>query len=298
MKKNYSSLEKRESRQFFMYISPWIIGFLIFTLYPVVYSIILVFTNADMTGSGEFVGLENFKKAFSQDPLFYKSMLNTLYFVAVSVPLSLILSIIIAILLNQKNIKGMAIFRTAFYVPFITAGVAVTLLWGWIFNAQYGLINYALSFFGIEGINWLSDEKWAMPAIIIMTSWSIGNTIIITLAGLQDIPQQLYESAEMDGANRLVKFTSITLPMLTPTLFFNLVIGVINGFQIFTQPYVLTEGGPNYATYTIMMHIYNHAFKYGEMGYASTMAWILFTIIMILTLIVNRTSKHWVYYDN
>ncbi|WP_453995920.1 carbohydrate ABC transporter permease [Bacillus nitroreducens] len=298
MKKKHSSMEKREARQFYIYTSPWIIGFLIFTLYPVVYSLILVFTNADMTGSGEFIGLENFKTAFTQDPIFYKSMINTLYFVAVSVPLSLLLSILIALLLNKKNIKGMWIFRTAFYVPFITAGIAVTLLWGWIFNSQYGLINYALSFFGVEGINWLSDEKWAMPAIIIMMSWSIGNTIIITLAGLQDIPEQLYESAEMDGANSFVKFIRITIPMLTPTLFFNLVIGVINGFQIFTQPYVLTEGGPNHATYTIMMHIYNNAFKYGEMGYASTMAWILFTIIMILTLIVNRTSKHWVYYDN
>lgn len=172
------------------------------------------------------------------------------------------------------------------------------MLWGWIFNSQFGLLNYALSLFGIEGPNWLSDEKWAMPAIIIMMLWPIGNSIIITLAGLQDIPKQLYESAEIDGANSFQKIIYITIPLLTPTIFFNLVMGVINGFQIFTQPYVLTEGGPNHATYTIMMHIYNHAFKYGEMGYASTLAWILFSIIMIFTLIINRTSKRWVYYDN
>ncbi len=296
MKKKYSSMEKREARQFYMYISPWILGFFIFTLYPVVYSAILVFTDADRTGVGDFIGLQNIINIF-QDPLFRKAMLNTFYFVAVSVPLSLLLSVLIAALLNKKNIKGMAIFRTAFYVPFITAGVAVTLLWGWIFNTHYGLLNYALGLFGVDPINWLSSETWAMPAIIIMMSWSIGNTIIITLAGLQDVPEQLYESAEIDGANGFVKFTRITLPMITPTLFFNLVIGVINGFQIFTQPYVLTEGGPNRATYTIMMYIYDSAFKFGEMGYASTMAWILFAIIMILTLIVNYTSKHWVYYE-
>lgn len=297
MKKRYSSEAKREARRFYLYISPWILGFAIFTLYPVIYSAILVFTNADRTGRGDFIGFKNIVNLFTNDPLFTKAMLNTFYFVSVSVPLSLIVAVLIAVLLNQKGIKGMAIFRTAFYVPFITAGVAVTLLWGWIFNTHYGLLNYALQIFGFEGINWLSDEKWAMPAIIIMMTWSIGNTIIITLAGLQDVPEQLYESAEIDGANSFVKFTRITLPMITPTLFFNLVIGLINGFQIFTQPYVLTEGGPNRATYTIMMYIYDNAFKFGEMGYASTIAWVLFAIIMILTLIINYTSKHWVYYE-
>ena len=242
MKKKNTSSEKREARLFYLYTSPFILGFLIFTLYPVVYSIILIFTNADMTGTGEFVGLANIKKAFTQDPLFYKSLLNTLYFVIVSVPLSLILSFLVALLLNHKKIKGMGIFRTTFYIPYITAGVAVTLLWGWIFNAQFGLINYVLSFFGITGPNWLSDGKWAMPAIIIMGLWTIGNSIIITLAGLQDIPEQLYESASIDGANRLIMITHITLPLSTPTLFFNLVMGIIGGFQVFMQPFLLTEG--------------------------------------------------------
>lgn len=298
MIKKYSTKEKSEARLFYIYISPWILGFIIFTLYPIVYSMILVFTNADNTGIGTFIGLDNFIKAFTEDALFVKSLLNTIFYVAIQVPLSIILSILIAIALNKKNIKGIQLFRAAVYVPFVTAGVAVTLLWGWIFNSQFGLINYALSLFGIEGPNWLSDEKWAMPAIIIMMLWSIGNSIIITLAGLQDIPKQLYESTEIDGANGIQKIIYITIPLLTPTIFFNLVMGIINGFQIFTQPYVLTEGGPNHATYTIMMHIYNHAFKYGEMGYASTLAWILFSIIMILTLIINQTSKRWVHYDN
>lgn len=297
MKAQTNSIAKREERHFFFFISPWLLGFLIFTLYPMIFSVILVFTNMDMTGSGKFIGFANIIRAFVQDPLFYKSLLNTLYFVLVSVPVSLILAFLIALLLNQK-IRGVGFFRTSFYIPYITSGVAVTLLWGWIFNAQYGLINYFLSLFGISGPSWLSDTKWAMPAIIIMGVWTIGNSIIITLAGLQDIPEQLYESAEIDGANGLVKVMRITLPLVTPTLYFNLIMGIIGGFQIFMQPYILTEGGPSYATYTYMMHIYNHGFKYSEMGYASTLAWLLFIVIMIITQIVNRTSKYWVYYDN
>lgn len=297
MKTRTNRIEKREERRFFLFISPWLLGFLIFTLYPMVFSIVLVFTNMDMTGSGQFVGLANLIRAFSQDELFYKSLLNTVYFVLVSVPVSLAMAFLIALLLNQK-IKGVGFFRTSFYIPYITSGVAVTLLWGWIFNAQFGLLNYFLSLFGISGPSWLSDTRWAMPAIIIMGIWTIGNSIIITLAGLQDIPEQLYESAEIDGANRLTQVTRITLPLVTPTLYFNLVMGIIGGFQIFMQPYILTEGGPNYATYTYMMHIYNNGFKYNEMGYASTLAWLLFLVIMLLTQIINRTSKSWVYYDN
>lgn len=262
-----------------------------------VYSLILVFTDTDLTGSGKFIGFDNIVRSFTKDDLFYKALVNTLYYVFVTVPVSLLLSFLIALLLNQK-LKGIGFFRTSFYIPYITSGVAVVLLWGWIFNAQFGLINYFLSWFGINGPNWLSDTRWAMPAIIIMGVWSIGNSIIITLAGLQDIPEQLYESAEIDGANAFVKMTRITLPLVTPTLYFNLVMGIIGGFQIFMQPHILTGGGPNYATHTYMMHIYDYGFRYGEMGYASTLAWILFIIIMTITQIVNRTSKYWVHYDN
>lgn len=180
----------------------------------------------------------------------------------------------------------------------MTSGIAVTMLWGWIFNPQFGLLNYVLSIAGITGPNWLSDEKWAMPAIIIMSMWTIGNSVIILLAGLQDIPEQLYESAQIDGADFFVTVTRITVPLVTPTLFFNLIMGLIGAFQVFMQAYVLTQGGPNNATYTYMLHLYNSAFKYTEMGYASTLAWILFIIILSLTLIINRTSKYWVHYEN
>ncbi|WKV08598.1 sugar ABC transporter permease [Thermoanaerobacterium sp. CMT5567-10] len=297
MKTRKNKLERIEATKFYLYISPWLLGFLIFTLYPIVYSFLLIFTNADLTGNGKFIGINNIIKVFSKDPLFLKALENTLYYSFVFVPLSLIFAFLIALLLNQK-LKGISIFRTSFYIPYITSGVAVTMLWGWLFNPDVGLINYILSVFGVKGPNWLNDERWAMPAIIIMSLWSIGNTIIITLAGLQDIPTQLYESAELDGANRFTITTRITIPLITPTLFFNLIIGIIGAFQIFTQPYVLTQGGPNYATYTYVLHLYNYAFKYNEIGYASTLAWILFIIIMILTLIVNYTSKYWVYYEN
>ncbi|WP_026487287.1 carbohydrate ABC transporter permease [Caldanaerobius polysaccharolyticus] len=297
MRRKKSNLERMETTQFYVYISPWLLGFLIFTLYPIVYSLVLVFTDTDITGHGKFIGFNNIIKAFSKDPLFYKALENTIYYAFVFVPLSLIFAFLIALLLNQK-LKGIGIFRTCFYIPYITSGIAVTMLWGWLFNHDVGLINYILSIFGIKGPNWLSDEKWAMPAIIIMSLWSIGNSIIITLAGLQDIPTQLYESAEIDGANRFVIVTKITLPLITPTLFFNLIIGVIGAFQIFMQPYVLTQGGPNYATYTYVLHLYNYAFRYYEVGYASTLAWVLFIIVMILTLIINYTSKRWVYYEN
>lgn len=232
--KRVGSIERRENRQFFLYISPWLLGFLIFTLYPMVHSFIMVFTDTDLTGSGTFIGVENLVRAFAKDDLFYKALVNTLYYVLVSVPVSLLFSFLIALLLNKK-LKGIGFFRTSFYIPYVTSGVAVVLLWGWIFNAQFGLINYFLSWFGVTGPNWLSDTRWAMPAIIIIGVWTIGNSIIITLAGLQDIPEQLYESAEIDGASAYVKITRIALPLVTPTIYFNLVMGIIGGFQIFMQ---------------------------------------------------------------
>lgn len=295
--KKKNSMEKKQSRQFYLYISPWIIGFIIFTLFPVIYSFVLIFTNSDMTGTGSFIGLTNIINVFTKDDLFIKSLVNTFRYAIAYVPLSLILSFLIALLLNQK-VRGIGFFRTSFYLPYVTAGIAVTMLWGWIFNSQYGLINYVLSLFGINGPSWLSDEKWAMTSIVIMSLWSIGNSIIIMLAGLQDVPDHLYESARIDGASRLAMVTKITLPLVTPTLFFNLIMGVIGAFQVFMQSYVLTQGGPNYSTYTYMLHLYNYAFKYSEMGYASTLAWILFIIIMILTGIINFTSKYWVHYEN
>ena len=296
-RKKRSKLERREARNFYLYTAPWLIGFLVLTLYPMAYSLWLSFTDMSLSGKWKFVGAENFVYAFTKDPLFFKAFGNTLRYVAMFVPASLILAFFIALLLSKK-IRGLGFFRTAFYVPYITSGVAVTILWGWIFNPDYGILNYVLSLFGIKGPNWLGDQKIAMISIVILSLWTIGNNIIIMLAGIQDIPASYYESAQIDGAGALRRVFSITLPLCTPTIYFNLIVTCIAAFQIFQQPLILTMGGPLNSTYTISMHLYNNGFLYGKMGYASMLGWGLFLVIMAITLIVQKTSKHWVFYDD
>lgn len=296
-KKPTSKMARREARNFYLYTAPWLIGFVVLTLYPMIYSLYLSFTDMSLTGKGKFIGIENFVYAFTKDPLFFKTFGNTLKYVVMFVPASLILAFFIALLLSKK-VRGLGFFRTAFYIPYITSGVAVTILWGWIFNVDYGIINYVLSLFGIKGPNWLGDQKVAMISIVILSLWTIGNNIIIMLAGIQDIPVSYYESAQIDGAGALRQVFSITLPLCTPTIYFNLIVTFISAFQIFQQPFILTNGGPLNATYTISMHLYNNGFLYGRMGYASMLAWGLFLVIMIITLIVQKSSKHWVFYDD
>ena len=257
----------------------------------------LCFTDSDFSGRGNFIGLDNFIRAFTKDPLFFKVFANTLYYVVMFVPSSLVLSFFIAWLLSQK-VKMLGFFRTVFYLPYITAGVAVTIMWGWIFNSDYGLINYLLSLVGISGPKWLTDKRIAMISIVIMCLWSIGNNILIMLAGIQDIPVTYYESARIDGASTLRQIFSITIPLCTPTIYFNLVVGTIGAFQLFNQPYVLTKGGPVDSTRTVSMYLFSNAFEYGKMGYGSTIAWCLFVIIMFFTLVIQRSSKNWVFYDN
>lgn len=296
--KNYklSGTAKREARNFYFYTAPWLIGFIVLTLYPVLSSFWLMFTDTSLVGVGKFIGLENWSYAFTQDPIFLKSFANTLYYVVMFVPSSLILAFFIALLLSQK-IKGLGFFRTVFYLPYITSGVAVTILWGWIYNKDFGLINYALSVFGIKGPNWLGDKRIAMISIVIMSLWTIGNNIIIMLAGIQDIPASYYESANIDGATKLRCVFSITIPLSTPTIYFNLIVTTIAAFQIFQQPFILTDGGPLNSTYTVSMHLFKNAFQYGKMGYSSMMAWGMFVIIMLFTFIIQKTSSKWVFYD-
>lgn len=296
MKKS-NALERRSALNFYVYTLPWFVGFLVLTLYPILSSFWLMFTNTSLTGGADFVGLENWDYAFNVDPLFMKAFKNTTLYVAMFVPSSLILAFFIALLLNQK-IKLLGFFRTVFYLPYITSGVAVIILWGWIFNHDYGLLNYVLSFLGIKGPNWLGDRNIAMMSITLMSLWSIGNTIIIMLAGIQDVPIAYYESAYIDGASKLKTVFTITLPLITPTIYFNLVVSIIGAFQIFQQPYILTGGGPLNSTYTVSMGIFDNAFRYGRMGYASMLAWGLFIVVMILTLIIQRSSKYWVTYDS
>ena len=290
-------MKRREARNFYLYTAPWLIGFFVLTLYPIVYSFYLMFTDMNLTGVGKFIGLENLKYAFTDDPLFIKAFINTLKYVVMFVPSSIILAFFVALLLSKK-VKGLGFFRTAFYIPYITSGVAVTILWGWIYQKDYGIINYVLSLFGIKGVNWLGDKNIAMISIVILSLWTIGNNIIIMLAGIQDIPQSYYESAQIDGAGAIRQIFSITLPLCTPTIYFNLIVTIIAAFQVFQQPLILTNGGPLNSTYTAAIHMYNNGFLYGKMGYASMMAWILFVVIMVITLVVISTSKYWVFYDD
>ena len=290
-------MKRREARNFYLYTAPWLIGFFVLTLYPIVYSFYLMFTDMNLTGVGKFIGLENLKYAFTDDPLFIKAFINTLKYVVMFVPSSIILAFFVALLLSKK-VKGLGFFRTAFYIPYITSGVAVTILWGWIYQKDYGIINYVLSLFGIKGVNWLGDKNIAMISIVILSLWTIGNNIIIMLAGIQDIPQSYYESAQIDGAGAIRQIFSITLPLCTPTIYFNLIVTIIAAFQVFQQPLILTNGGPLNSTYTAAIHMYNNGFLYGKMGYASMMAWSLFVVIMVITLVVISTSMYWVFYDD
>ncbi|MCX7796294.1 MAG: sugar ABC transporter permease [bacterium] len=297
MKTNISSMSRREERYFYLFISPWIIGFVIFIIGPIIASLYFSFCNYDVVTSPVWIGLQNYKNLFF-DPLFWQALKVTSYYSLLSVPLGIILSLIIAILLNQK-IRGLVWFRTIYYVPSVISGVAVSLLWMWIFNPEFGILNFLLwKLFRIQGPAWLMSEEWVIPALIIMSFWGIGGDIVIYLAGLQGIPTELYEAAEIDGANSWKKFLNITIPMMSPILLFTLVMGIIGSFQVFTQAYVMTRGGPHYASLFYVLYIYQNAFQFFNMGYASALSWILFIIILLLTLLIFKSSPLWVYYES
>lgn len=296
VRRKHSAIERKQNRLFFTYIAPWLVGFLCLTLFPMCYSLYLSFTDSAIGDAGVFTGIRNYMEIFIKDAKFWMSAKNTILYVIVFVPVSMIFGIAIAMVLNQ-NLKGRGIFRVAFYIPSICAGVAVTLLWGWIFSPDYGLLNYLLSLVGIKGPKWLMDPNWAMFSIILINLWTQGNMIIIFLAGLQDIPTSLYESASIDGASWLQKTRNITLPLLTPTLYFNMLLGMIGAFQMFNQPYLLTKGTSGEdATYTYMLHTYNYAFRYGKTGYACALAWVLLLTIFLMTFVVQKSSRRWVHY--
>lgn len=293
----HQTLRGREAITFYLFVLPWIIGFLIFTLGPIIASLALSFTDYDVILSPSYVGLDNFRELFS-DPLFYTSLYNTLYIVLLAVPAGMIVAFAIALLLNQK-VRFMAVYRTAYFIPSIVPAVASAALWLYLLQPQWGLVNGFLEWFGITGPGWLSSELWSKPAIILMMVWGAGGTMIIYLAGLQDIPEVLYEAAAIDGANRWQGFWRITLPLMTPSIFFTLILGLIGTFQIFAQIFVLTDGmgGPQNSTLVYMIYLYRNAFNFFRMGYASAMAWVLFVIILLLTWLQFRLANRWVYYE-
>ena len=279
-----------------VFISPWLLGFLIFTAGPMLGSLVLSFCKYDLH-TLQWVGTKNYQVLLTRDTLFWKSLVNTAIYVAFSVPLGLTGSLLIALLLNQK-VRGIAFFRTAFYLPSMVPAVASALVWAWIFHPDAGLLNYGLSLIGIKGPQWLQDPKTALASLIIMTLWGIGGArMIIFLAGLQGISDQYYEAAKLDGASTWQQFRHVTLPMLTPTIFFNLILGVIGSFQVFNSAYVMTNGGPNNATLFYVLYLYNNAFRYFKMGKASAMAWILFLILLVFTIIQFRNAGRWVHYE-
>ncbi len=281
-----------------MFVLPWVIGLLVFTIYPIVASFYYGFTGYSVLKPPQWIGLENYKVMFTEDKLFWKSLENTLLFVVMSVPLSTAIPVALALILNLK-VKGMAFYRTAFYLPSIMPAIASSMLWLWILNPQYGLANEMLGWLGLGPVGWLTTPEWSKPSLAIMTLWGAGGGIVIFLAGLQDIPQHLYEAAELDGANAWQRTMRITLPMLTPSIFFNLVIDLIYYFQYFTQAYIMTrgEGGPLDSTLFYGMLLFRNAFKYFNMGYASAMAWLLFLIVFGVTFALYSSSGRWVHYQ-
>ena len=290
--------EKRQLRNGLLFASPWLIGFVFFALYPLVMSIYYSFTAFNVVQPAVWIGMDNYHELFFEDPLFWKSLYNTLYFTLISVPLCLAFSLLLALLLNQK-IPGMSVFRTVFFLPSIVPIVASAVLWLWVLNPDSGLINSLLrQWLGIEGPGWMADAHWSKPSLILMSLWGVGGAMVIFLAGLADVPQTLYEVAELDGAGPINKFLHVTLPMLTPTILFNLVMGLIMSFQYFTQVYVMTGGlgTPVDSTMFYALYLYRTSFYYLRMGYASAMAWMLFIVILTATLGVLYSSKKWVFY--
>jgi multiple sugar transport system permease protein len=281
----------------YVFIAPWLLSFLAFDLIPILSGFYHSFTQWTATGSeATFIGWANYAEALNRDPLFWISIRNTLYYMGVSVPLGIVVAFLLAMLLNS-DIRGVGVYRTIYYLPSVVPVVAATIVWVFIFETRRGILNWALELIGVEPVRWLSDPKWAMPALIIMSLWGLGATMIIFLAGLQGVPNELYEAAKVDGATAMQRLLRITIPLMTPTIFFTLVLNLVNAFQAFANAFILTGGGPNNSTLLYMIHIYDHAFRYFRMGYASALAVMLFVVVFSLTIFVYRTSDRWVYYS-
>jgi multiple sugar transport system permease protein len=291
------SIRPRTDACGYLFIAPWVLGFLLFTVGPMVASLALSFTKYNLADI-EYAGVHNYRYLISEDPLFWKSLANTAIYVAVSVPLGLTGSLFLAMLLDTR-LRGISLFRTAYYLPSLTPAVASALLWMWVLHPDIGILNFALAKLGVaHPPAWLQSETWAMPSLILMSLWGIGGArMIIFLAGLQGIGDHYYEAAKIDGAGAWQRFVHITLPLITPVIFFNLVLGVIGAFQVFTNAYIMTEGGPNNSTLFYALYLYRNAFVYFKMGRASAMAWILFALLLAFTYIQFRQSRRWVHYE-
>ncbi|MCY3901371.1 MAG: sugar ABC transporter permease [Caldilineaceae bacterium] len=293
--KKRRSLLWSEARDGYLFILPWVFGFIIFTAGPMLASLYISFTRWEIVTPSVWVGAAQYVKLFNDDR-FWLSLYNTSYYVFIGVPLHLFFALLAALAVNM-NLRGIHFFRTAYYVPSLTPVVANSILWVWIFHPEWGLANAFLEWIGLEGLYWLQDPRLAKPALIVMSFWSIGGQMVILLAGLKGIPLELYEAAAIDGANWWSRFWRVTLPLLTPALFFNLIIAIIGAFQVFTQAYIMTEGGPNYSTLFYLLYLFRAAFENFRMGYASAMAWVLFIVVLTFTALQFMLSDRWVFYE-
>jgi multiple sugar transport system permease protein len=291
-------LRRREALEGYCYLSPWALGFVLFVAGPTLASLVLSLMSYDIVQPPIFVGVSNYTRAFSQDPLFWPSLLRTFYFAGAYVPLALGAALLLALFLNRR-FRGVLVFRALYFLPHLVPIVAATVIWVWIFHPQVGLLNYILGQFGINGPGWLGTVEWAIPALIVLSIWRSagGNTMLIFLAGLQGVPRELYEAATMDGAGPWQRFRHVTVPMISPTIFFNLVLGIIAALKVFAIALVGTNGGPAYATWFFSIHIYKNAFEFFKMGYAAALAWIFLVAIFFITWIQIRVSAQWVHYE-
>lgn len=281
----------------YLFILPWIIGFLVFTLGPLVLSFVMSFFDWSITGTPKFRGLGNYIEMFTTDDQALKSLSISLKYAAIFVPLNMIIALVLAMLISQP-VKGAKFFRTIFYIPAVISGVAVSIIFGWLLNGNYGVINYLLSLLGIDGPQWLVDPKWAIIAVIFASAFGVGSMMLIFYTDIKNIPIDLYEAAAIDGAGPARQFFSITLPMITPTILFNLITSIISLFQQVTLVMLLTNGGPMKSTYFYGLMTYNNAFKFHKLGYASANAWVMFIIILLLSALVFKSSDTWVFYES
>jgi multiple sugar transport system permease protein len=289
-------IQRVEARWGVLLAMPAMLGYLIFVIGPIIASFVIGLTDWKIGSEPAFVGLRNYQHMFTRDELFGKSLFTTAYYTLGAVPLGLILAFGVAMLLNQQ-VRGKSVFRTIFYLPVLVPTVANNILWLWLFNPEFGLLNLGLRGVGLPGSQWIYDEASVIPSLILMSAWGFGNAAVIFLAGLQGVPSHLYEAVEVDGGNGWHKLRYVTIPMMTPTIFFNLVLGLIGTFQVFNEAYVMTGGGPSDASLFYVFYIYRTAFSQSNLGYASALAWALFVIVLIVTLLVFRSARSWVYYE-
>ena len=286
----------REAIEGYLFVAPAVLGFFLFTLFPMVASLGLSFTEYNLLSSPRWIGLDNYAD-LAQDEFFWRSLRITLTYAVVGLPLTMVLALAVALLLNQR-VPGITVWRSLYILPSVISGAAVVVLWRWLFNPEFGLLNVMLDGVGVQGPNWLGSTKWALPSLVLVGLWGFGGTMLVFLAGLQGVPGELYEAVEVDGGNAWHKFRNVTLPMLSPVILFNLVIGLIFAFQFFTEAYGLTDGGPENSTLVYLLYLYRNAFQYFQMGYASAMAWVLFLLVLLLTVAIFRSTPMWVHYEN